>query len=133
MSYPNPILLYDGSCGFCQKSVQFILKHERDETIYFTPLQSDLGAQIKKDHPHIEGIDSILFLNGKDLFTESDAVLFLSSYLKTPYQLVKYTRLVPKVYRDSIYRFVAKHRHQLNRHNQYCLVPTASQNKRFLS
>lgn len=133
MEYTNPILFYDGSCGFCQRSVQFVLQHEQSEVMHFTPLQSDLATQIKKKYPELQKIDSIVLLKGKELLVESDAAIALASYLRAPYHLLKYTQFVPKVFRDSVYRVIAKNRHRLLRNNESCLVPTAQQRKRFLS
>lgn len=132
MDYPNPILLYDGSCGFCQQSVQFILQNERDETICFAPLQSKFASQIIKEHPFLQSIDSIVVLKGKELLVESDAVIALSSYLKAPYHLGTMLKVLPKFSRDGLYRFVAKHRHRLIRSNQSCLLPSPQQRKRFV-
>lgn len=133
MYHTNPILLYDGSCGFCQRSVQFILQHERSETIYFAPLQSELANKIKKEHPQLQNIDSIVFVKGKDVLVESDAALALTAYLNAPYPLAVYARVVPRAFRNYVYRFVAKYRHRLIRNNDACLLPSAQQRKRFLS
>ncbi|MFX3674848.1 MAG: thiol-disulfide oxidoreductase DCC family protein [Paenisporosarcina sp.] len=133
MNQSRPILLYDGSCGFCQQSVQFILQHERAEDIYFAPLESELSKQILETHPHLLNFDSIVFFKGNKPFVESDAVFELASYLQKPYYLGKYIRLVPKKIRDRLYRFIAKHRHRLIRNNHMCLLPTAQQRKRFLN
>jgi predicted DCC family thiol-disulfide oxidoreductase YuxK len=132
MDHKSPVLFYDGSCGFCQQSVQFILQHERTEEIYFAALDSELANQIKKQHPKLQSIDSIVFLKGKDLLVESDAVFALTSYLKAPYHFAKYARFVPKTLRDYVYRFVAKHRHRLISHSDSCLLPSPQQRKRFL-
>ena len=133
MDQIKPILLYDGSCGFCQQSVQFILQNERAEDIYFAPLDSELAKGILEKHPHLLTIDSIVFLKGNDLLVESDAVFELASYLQKPYYLGKYIRIIPKTLRDYMYRFVARHRHHLIRNNNACMLPSAKQRKRFLS
>lgn len=133
MNQTKPILLYDGSCGFCQRSVQFILKHERGEEIFFAPLQSELALTIYQNHPEFQNVDSIVFVKGNDLLVESDAVLALVTYLRAPYYFSKIARLVPKVLRDRVYRFVAKHRHRFIRNNDSCLLPNSHQRKRFLS
>lgn len=134
MSNTNPILLYDGSCGFCQQSVQFVLQHERTDEVLFAPLQSDFARQIIAKHPWLNDIDSIVFILGKDVLVESDAVWALASYLRAPYGNAKLIRIIPKGLRDTAYRFVAKHRKRLIRHgNEACLLPTPEQRKRFLS
>lgn len=133
MKQSHPILLYDGSCGFCQQSVQFILQNERAEDIYFAPLDSELAKGIIEKHPHLLTIDSIVFLKGNDVLVESDAVFELASYLQKPYYLGKYIRVIPKTLRDYMYRFVAKYRHHLIRKNNACMLPSVKQRKRFLS
>lgn len=132
MDTKSPVLFYDGSCGFCQQSVQFILQHERAEEIYFAALDSELANQLKKQHPKLQTIDSIVVLKGKELLVESDAVFALTSYLKAPYHLAKYARFIPKTLLNQLYRFVARHRHRFIRQNESCLLPSPQQRKRFL-
>lgn len=133
MTQTRPILLYDGSCGFCQRSVQFILQHERGEDIFFAPIQGELADTIYKKHPQLKNIDSIVFIRGKEVLVESDAVMALATYLRAPYRFGNSARFVPKRLRDGLYRFVAKHRLRLIRNNESCLLPSAQQRKRFLS
>lgn len=134
MSNTNPILLYDGSCGFCQQSVQFVLQQERTDEVLFAPLQSDFARQIIAKHPRLNDIDSIVFILGKDVLVESDAVWALASYLRAPFGYAKFIRIIPKGLRDVAYRLVAKHRKRLiRRGNEACLLPTPEQRKRFLS
>ena len=132
MNTKSPVLFYDGSCGFCQQSVQFILQHERAEEIYFAALDSELANQLKKQHPKLQSIDSIVVLKGKELLVESDAVFALTSYLNAPYHFAKYARFIPKKLLNRVYRFVAKHRHRFIRQNESCLLPSPQQRKRFL-
>ena len=127
MDTKSPVLFYDGSCGFCQQSVQFILQHERAEEIYFAALDSELANQLKKQYPKLQSIDSIVVLKGKELLVESDAVFALTTYLKAPYHLAKYARFIPKKLLNRVYRFVAKHRHRFIRQNESCLLPSPQQ------
>ena len=132
MKTKSPVLFYDGSCGFCQQSVQFILQHEQAEEIHFAALDSELANQLKKQHPKLQSIDSIVVFKGKELLVESDAVLALTTYLKAPYHFAKYARFIPKTFLNLVYRFVAKHRHRFIRQNESCLLPSPQQRKRFL-
>jgi len=45
-----PILLYDGVCGLCNRSVQFILRHDRSAIFRFASLQSSFAAGILSRH-----------------------------------------------------------------------------------
>lgn len=132
MNTKSPVLFYDGTCGFCQQSVQFILQHERAEEIYFAPLDSELANQLKKQHPKLQSIDSIVVFKGKELLVESDAVLALTTYLKAPYHFAKYARVIPKTLLNQGYRIVAKHRHRFIRQGESCILPSQQQRKRFL-
>ena len=66
----GPVLLYDGLCGFCDGTVQFILKHDRRGTLRFATLLG-LGAQLLLHGFHeftegalVPGIDNAAHLGG---------------------------------------------------------------------
>jgi predicted DCC family thiol-disulfide oxidoreductase YuxK len=133
MNLPTPILFYDGNCGFCQQSVQFVLENEKSEKVYFAPLQSNIANELKKKFPQLQSIDSIIFFEGNELLIESDAVFALATHLKSPFPIAKHGRIFPRFLRDGMYRMIAKHRHRLIQSNDSCLLPTIEQKKRFLS
>src|SRR5262245_42489242 len=39
--HDGPVVLFDGTCRFCDRTVQFVLDHERDHVLRFAPIQSD--------------------------------------------------------------------------------------------
>jgi hypothetical protein len=47
----GPVLLYDGLCGFCDGTVQFILKHDRRGTLRFATLQGDFARDVIAPEP----------------------------------------------------------------------------------
>ena len=63
MTTDAPVLLYDGTCGFCNASVQFIIARDRRRTMKFAPLQSDVGLQVIGRHPELEGVDSVVYVD----------------------------------------------------------------------
>jgi predicted DCC family thiol-disulfide oxidoreductase YuxK len=70
------IILYDGECGLCNRSVQFILKHERNQNLQFTSLQSSFSKKIFSDFNIKTDFDeSILFYRDGKLVSKSKAVL----------------------------------------------------------
>jgi predicted DCC family thiol-disulfide oxidoreductase YuxK len=127
------IVFYDGSCGFCQASVQFVLKHNKKENLYFTPLDSGIlnkivpTAQIPTPLP-----DSILFYEHQELYTESEAVLHIMSHLKFPFNLLSHFRIIPLSFRDFIYRFIARHRYRIIGRTESCVLPSIEQRARFI-
>ncbi len=39
------IIFFDGECGFCNESVQFVLKRDKDKQFLFAPLQGETAKE----------------------------------------------------------------------------------------
>jgi predicted DCC family thiol-disulfide oxidoreductase YuxK len=134
----SPILLYDGACGFCAESVQFVLARDRRGTLLFAALDSATGRDILERHPDVRGFDSVLFVEPADdthaerVLTHSDAALRVTAYLGGPWRILQLARFVPSAVRDAVYRLVARHRHRLSANGPVCVIPTARDRARFL-
>ena len=139
MDGANPIILYDGVCGLCNRLVQFLLKHDRDGRLRYASLQSDFAAKVLQRH----GIDS------KDLDTlhvvenfeqpdetvsqRSDAVLRAARELGGVWSaLSSIAKIVPRPLRDLVYRFVARNRYRVFGKYDTCMLPEPNQRSRFL-
>jgi predicted DCC family thiol-disulfide oxidoreductase YuxK len=137
-SIAGPVLLYDGTCGFCAESVQFVLRHDRRGLLRFAALDSAYGRGVLGRHPELRGFDSVLFvepaLNGapEKVAAHSSAALRVAEYLGGRWGLLRVARVVPSPIRDAAYRLVARHRHRLSAHGPQCLVPSAQDRARFL-
>jgi predicted DCC family thiol-disulfide oxidoreductase YuxK len=135
----GPVLLYDGSCGFCAASVRFVLRHDRHGTLRFAALQSPFGQRVLQQHPQLRTVDSVVWLDQSGeaatapvshANVRSDAALRLLEYLGCWWTVGRMIRIVPRPIRDAAYDLIARHRHQLSRAD--CLVPTAAERRRFL-
>lgn len=127
-----PVLVYDGSCPFCARSVQFILQHEQRHDLQFVPRDSELGKELRRRF-HLESVESLLWIEG-DAYIESSAVLHSARYLGGIWAgLSAIGSLVPAGLRDVAYRFVARNRKRFARATSACLVPTPAQRSRFRS
>jgi len=139
-SRPTAILLYDGSCGFCAESVQFVLRHDRRRrTLRFASLQGAAGSEVRARHPELDAVDSVIWYErdadaGRELvLVRSSAVLRVLRYLGGAWRLLAWLgALVPRPIRDRAYDFVARHRHALVRGAPVCVVPAADQRERFV-
>lgn len=132
-----PLLLYDGVCGFCNKSVQIVLKHDRKGQINFAPLQSNLAQSLLKESPELSGADTVVFLEKDDAgrvrtYCYSSAALRIARYLDYPWKLITIANLVPGFLRDYFYRLFARHRYRLFGRYDTCMIPPNSVRKRFL-
>ena len=132
MAYPQPLLLFDGHCNLCARSVQFVLKHERNDShIYFASLQSPTGRQILEQSKE-ELPDSLIFVREGQIYTESSGFLVLCRYLKFPWSLLQVFRIIPAFLRDPIYRWVARNRYRWMGKREICWMPRPEWKKRFL-
>ena len=134
----GPVLLYDGTCGFCADSVQFVLRHDRRGTLKFAPLQGAAGGAVRAANPALERVDSMVWVEAapagapRRVYTRSDAALRIARYLGGAWHLARIARLVPRGIRDGVYDLVARHRHRLSSGGAACLVPGAEVRGRFL-
>ena len=136
---PAPILLYDGTCGLCARSVQFVLHHERRaKTLRFASLQGATGTALRRRHPELESVDSVIWYapaeseRAERVLVKSNAALVVLSYLGGGWRaLAMLGRVVPRVLRDAVYDLVARHRHKLAG-GDVCVLPTPEQCARFL-
>lgn len=124
------IVMYDGSCGFCSRTVQFVLKHG-DESILFTPLGSDSSATLFKEQGVEDpDLETFYFYENGQLYERSKAAFHLSAYLRFPYRSLALLRWLPAVLTDPFYNLVARNRKKLA--GESCLLPTPDERKRFI-
>ena len=132
-STSEPLLVYDGNCGFCSRAVLFILRHERRQELRFVPRDSPRGQRLRRTHC-FEAVESMLWIADGHAFTESDAVLQAASYLSGFWSpMAKVGWIVPAALRNSVYRFIARNRRRLFTRSPSCLLPSTNQRSRFLS
>ncbi|MFT4875856.1 MAG: putative DCC family thiol-disulfide oxidoreductase YuxK [Bacteroidia bacterium] len=128
----NNIVLFDGVCNLCNRSVDFIIRNEKSHKLQFASSQSDVGKSILSKSGLDEIPDSVmLYVDGK-LLVRSDAVLAISTYLNRPYAYGIIFKNVPKVLRDSVYNLIAKNRYRWFGKKETCRVPSADERERFL-
>jgi predicted DCC family thiol-disulfide oxidoreductase YuxK len=134
----HPVLLYDGTCGFCAESVQLVLRHDRRRTLRFAALQGAFGAEVRARHPELEGIDSVVWVDPETdgrpgrVLVRSDAAIRVAAYLGGWFTLVRLGGLLPRRVRDGLYDAVARHRHRLLGTAPSCLIPAPEVRDRFL-
>lgn len=126
------IVFFDGVCNLCNGAVQFILRREKNPQLKFAALQSEAFRQRAAKMPG-EVPDSIIFLEGGVFYTESDAVLHISRYLKQPWRAMGYLGyLMPRFLRNPLYRFIARNRYRWFGKKEACFVPTPALRARFM-
>jgi len=128
----NAIVFYDGSCGLCHKSIQFILKRESSDVLRFSTLDSQKANQVIPLSLKDEDLDSIVLIQKGKMYTESTAALKITAYLKGAWPLMQFFFIVPKPIRDSIYAWIARNRYKWFGKNEQCMLANESTKGRFL-
>jgi predicted DCC family thiol-disulfide oxidoreductase YuxK len=133
-----PVLLYDGTCGFCADSVQLVLRHDRERTLRFAALQGAFGAAVRARHPELARVDSVVWVEepgggpAERVLVRSDAALRVARYLGGWFHLARLAGALPRSARDAVYDLIARHRHRLSGDGPSCLVPGPDVRARFL-
>lgn len=123
------LVFYDGDCGFCNSSVQFILAKKK-WAFYFSPLQSISAEKILQKHKVKIQLDTIYFLRKGKLYNRSSAALQIARGLKGGYPLLFIFYGVPKFLRDPVYNLIARNRHRIRA--GYCMIPLPEDEQYFL-
>jgi predicted DCC family thiol-disulfide oxidoreductase YuxK len=137
------LVIFDGNCGLCNRSVRWFLRRDRLDRLRFVPSDSPKVAALLSRH----GLDSnsatptpntILVARDVDtpaehLLTRSDAVLTILQQLPQPWPtLAAICRLIPRPLRDLAYRLVARYRYRIWGRLDTCPIPTPAERARFL-
>jgi len=129
----SSIVLFDGVCNFCNDSVNFIIRHDRDNKFKFATLQSDIGQELRAEYNVGEDIDSIVLIENDQAFTHSTAGLQIAKALGGVWSLGYIFIIVPTVIRDWFYKLFAKYRYWLFGKKEVCMIPTPDVRERFLA
>jgi predicted DCC family thiol-disulfide oxidoreductase YuxK len=129
MNESQPIIFYDGLCGLCDKSVQFVLKHDKKKQFKFATLQSDFAYNtIGKPET-----DSFVLLDQGKIYMESTAALRTLKRLGGVWSLAAAFLVIPTFIRNAVYRFVARNRYKWFGKFDSCKVPDAATRSRFIA
>lgn len=126
------IVLYDSECRFCNYSIDFIMNRDPNRYFHFAHLSSDTGKQLINNLKIPSNIDSLILINGNQFYTESTAVLKISKKLNKAWPLFYPLIIVPKYFRDPLYRLIANNRYNLFGKAKSCKIPNSQDRKRFL-
>jgi predicted DCC family thiol-disulfide oxidoreductase YuxK len=128
-----PILLYDGTCGLCHRSVRWVLRHERDRELVFAPLQGATAAALRARWPQIPlAVESIVLVADDRVHLRSKALLYAAGHLRAPWRWMHAWRWLPGFAMDLGYRAVAAVRYRLWGRAELCDVPSPENRARFL-
>lgn len=126
------VVLFDGYCHLCDRSVQFVLDHDSRRVFRFAPSQTP-GAR-----PFLErcGLGTapgtIVFVERDRWSVRSTAAIRMARRLGLPWSLASAGLIVPAAIRDLGYRVIARNRLRWFGQRETCRIPTAEESGQFL-
>lgn len=136
---PNPVLLYDGVCGLCNRLVQFTLRHDQKDTFRFASLQGPTATSILqrygKSPADLDTFYVVTDVNqpAEQLRSRSDAAIFVLQELGGHWSvLAALGRLVPRILREALYNLVAHNRYRVFGKFDTCPLPDPKERYKFL-
>ena len=129
----GPILLFDGVCNLCDRSVQFVLDHESAGTFRFASLQSEVaGRLLERCGVADVSMDSVVLVEDGKCHVRSEAAWRVAARLDAPWRWMALGRWVPRGIRDRLYDAVARRRYRWFGTRDECRLPEPGVRERFL-
>lgn len=130
---PADLVLYDGVCGLCHRTVRFLLAHDRAGTLRFAPLQGETAAALRRRHPELPaGLDSVVYVSGGRIHRRSKAFLHLARHLDRPWRWAYGLRWLPAPLLDPLYWLIARSRYRLFGRYPTCQRPSPAHDAQLL-
>lgn len=130
---PNHIILFDGVCNLCNKSVQFVIKRDKQAKFKFAALQSEAGQNLLKNHQlSQQNFDSVVYLHNNKVYERSTAALHILKELGGAWKLLYGFIIIPAFIRNKVYDAIAQNRYKIWGKQDSCIIPTPDLQKRFL-
>lgn len=125
------LIFIDGHCVLCSGVAKLLIRLDRDKIFLFGSLQGDYA---KTHLPEVlqKKVSSIVVQSNTKFFTESDAILQIVSRLRWPLSLFRFLSILPKCFRDFLYRQVAKYRYPVFGKLESCPIPRAVDKTRLM-
>jgi predicted DCC family thiol-disulfide oxidoreductase YuxK len=135
----NPIVLYDGVCGLCNRLVQFVLKNDRNGVFRFASLQSKLAEQILVRHRlRSESLETVYVvlnygLAEERLLSRLQAVVYVLQQMSRPLVYVSVIlRVLPAPIQKFLYGLIARNRYRVFGRYETCPLPDSATRSKFL-
>ena len=126
------ILFFDGVCGLCNKSIDFVLVRDPQGEIKFAPIQGDTARQLLTP-ADLQNLDTmVLWVEGR-AYRKSAAAVRILWRLSFPWRILgTLLWLIPLPLRNLGYTLIARNRYRFFGKKETCRMPTPAERLRFL-
>ena len=126
------ILLFDGICNYCNRWVNFIIRHDKKKKFRFAAMQSEAGKKLLKQYHIAEETESAILIYNQKVYLKSSTGLHVLYHLGKIYSLAFVFIIVPAYIRDFYYDIIARNRYKCWGKKDTCIIPPDNVKERFL-
>ncbi|MCA9037187.1 MAG: DUF393 domain-containing protein [Planctomycetaceae bacterium] len=117
------VVFFDGICGFCNRSVNFLMGIDRHNRLRFAPLQGSTASQCLPAELQ-QNLDTLVFLTEGRLYVRSAAVVRILCVIGGVWRVAGILLwLIPLPIRDACYRLVSRIRYRVFGKHETCRLP----------
>jgi predicted DCC family thiol-disulfide oxidoreductase YuxK len=117
------VILFDGTCAFCERSVRFIATRDRGYFKFGASQNPEGRALLAQYGTDRESARSIILIEDGEVSLRSTAVLKIARRMTAPWRWAAVFLLIPASIRDAVYRVVAAVRHRIAGQSNACEIP----------
>lgn len=128
----DPIILFDGFCGICNRFVDAILRADKNSIFRFATLQGDFAKELSSLLSDTPDKQSVVYVDEQGIYHQSEAALRIIRRLGGIWWIFSQGLLIPRQLRDPIYRFISRNRYTWFGRWDRCRTPNQSDQDRFL-
>ena len=129
------IVFFDGFCGLCSQTVDFLIARDKAGRLRYSPLQGETAKRLltETERPDLDtAIVVIESAAGTKKHKKSDAILLALSELSDWKFIASALRFIPRPIRNMAYDLIARNRFKLFKKRDTCRIPSANERQRFL-
>ncbi len=127
------IVFFDGVCNLCNGFVQFIIKRNTKEDLFFASLQSQAGIDMIRHFDLPNDLSSVVFIDQGKVHIKSSASLSIIKNLCCWWPVAYGFIVIPAFIRNAVYAILAKYRYLWFGKQESCMLPSPALKHRFLA
>ena len=129
----QPVVLFDGVCNFCNRWINFAIRHDKKRKLRFTTLQGNYSKRLwETQELKAEDKTSVVLVENGKVYTRSTAVLRISRHLDGGWKLLYGFVIIPRFIRDPVYNWIGRNRYAWFGKRDTCMIPSPGQKERFI-
>jgi len=126
------IVLFDGLCNMCNKTVLFLIKFDKKNNLHFAAQQTNAGAKIMNQYLVNQDARSVIFIKENLVYYQSDAIIEIAKLLSGWPRIAILAIVFPTFLRNWAYDLVANNRYKIFGKQMNCSIPSKANEHKFI-